>query len=80
MVRIASLCFALALIEVSMDVLGEAHLVTLKSQGSLAKMYESQGRYGEAGRLGREALERRRAVLGPDHPDTLSSLSNRAAP
>src|SRR6266852_8252134 len=38
-------------------------------------LYRAQGRYGEAEPLGREALQGRREVLGPRHPDTLGSLN-----
>ena len=42
-------------------------------------LYESQGRYGEAEPLYRRALEARERVLGPEHPDTLTSVNNLAA-
>lgn len=37
------------------------------------------GRYEAARRLDEETLTRRRAVLGEDHPDTLTSANNLAA-
>ena len=39
-------------------------------------MYESQGRYGEAEPLYKEALHLSEKVLGKEHPDTLISQSN----
>ena len=38
---------------------------------NLAFLYVAQGRYGEAEPLYQEALQARREVLGPRHPDTL---------
>jgi Tfp pilus assembly protein PilF len=36
----------------------------------------SQGKYEEAEAMERQALEAREKVLGRDHPDTLTSVSN----
>ena len=43
---------------------------------NLALLYEFQGRYREAEPLYRLTLEKRRAVLGEDHPDTLGSVNH----
>jgi non-specific serine/threonine protein kinase/serine/threonine-protein kinase len=43
---------------------------------NLAATLESGGNYAEAEKLGRETLEARRRVLGPEHPDTLLSMMN----
>ncbi|MCB1823824.1 MAG: CHAT domain-containing protein, partial [Candidatus Competibacteraceae bacterium] len=40
--------------------------------------YRAQGRYGEAEPLLRQALAAREKVLGPEHPDTLSSVNDLA--
>ncbi|CBF85153.1 hypothetical protein AN1580.2 [Aspergillus nidulans FGSC A4] len=37
------------------------------------------GRWNEAEKLGLQVLETRKAVLGPEHPDTLSSMANLAS-
>ena len=44
---------------------------TLMTMGILQNMYYSQGRYAEAEPIAVTMLERRRRVLGSDHPDTL---------
>jgi tetratricopeptide (TPR) repeat protein len=44
----------------------------------LAGVYDSQGRYGEAEPLYREALQTSREVLGNRHPQTLTILNNLA--
>ena len=49
---------------------------TLISMNNLAFLYESQGRYGEAEPLYAEALALRRAVLGKQHPQTLTSTGH----
>jgi hypothetical protein len=41
--------------------------------GALASIYKDQKRYADAERLGREALELRRRLLGPSHPDTANA-------
>ena len=45
---------------------------------TLANLYESQGRYGEAETLFKEALQFRENILGKKHPDTITSLNNLA--
>jgi len=44
----------------------------------LADLYRSQGKYALAEPLLSKALEVRRRVLGPEHPDTLLVMSNLA--
>ncbi len=51
---------------------------TLSLMNNLALLYESQGRYGEAAPLCKEALQLRKKVLGKEHPDTLISMNNLA--
>ncbi len=46
---------------------------------NLARLYQAQGRYGEAEPLLRETLQRSREALGPQHPDTLVDMNNLAA-
>ncbi|KAJ3296302.1 Kinesin light chain 3 [Borealophlyctis nickersoniae] len=43
---------------------------------SLAILFTDQGRYKDAEPLCVDCLERRRRVLGEDHPETLSTISN----
>ncbi len=45
---------------------------------NLANFYRELGRFPEAIALQAEALRRQEATLGPDHPDTLLSMSNLA--
>jgi Tetratricopeptide repeat len=42
----------------------------------LALAYSHEGKWSEAGRLGLEVLEQRKAMLGLEHPDTTSAASN----
>jgi non-specific serine/threonine protein kinase/serine/threonine-protein kinase len=48
----------------------------LKALLNLAIVSEMEGHLDEATKLHEEALELRRRVFGPDHPDTLESMSN----
>ena len=50
-----------------------------RSLNGLAKLLRDQGRYGEAESLFRRALAIREQALGPDHPDTATSLNGLAA-
>ena len=43
-----------------------------------ANRYAVLGRYAEALKLREQTLALRKAKLGPDHPDTLSSMNNLA--
>ena len=45
---------------------------------NLANSYADLGRQAEALKLREETLALRKAKLGPDHPDTLSSMNNLA--
>ena len=45
---------------------------------NLANFYREYGDYPQSLALQTKALERQKAVLGPDHPDTLLSMSNLA--
>ena len=45
---------------------------------NLANVYYAQGKYPQAEALDSQALEIQRRVLGPEHPDTLESMSNLA--
>ncbi|NEO91069.1 MAG: CHAT domain-containing protein, partial [Moorea sp. SIO3G5] len=53
------------------------HVAT--SLNNLAGLYKSQGRYGEAEPLYRQALALWKKLLGEDHPDVADSLNNLAA-
>jgi len=68
-------------------VLGADHPDTLRTENNLASTLEreargmaegpeKQRRFAESEKLQQEALEVRRRVLGPEHPDTLASMSN----
>ena len=52
--------------------------VALEGANAVAQAYESAGRLGEAIALYEQVLADRIRVLGPDHPDTLSSRNNLA--
>ena len=52
---------------------GQGHPDTLASVNNLARLYEAQGRYGEAEPLFKRALEANERVLGQEHPDTLEA-------
>ena len=52
--------------------------VALEGANAVAQSYESAGRLGEAIALYEQVLADRIRVLGPDHPDTLSSRNNLA--
>ena len=43
---------------------------------NLAFTYLEQGRYGEAEKLFVQVMETRMTVLGPEHPDTLTSMND----
>ena len=59
--------------------LGTEHPDTATSLNGLAEVLRTQGRYGEAEPLHRQALAIRQKVLGTEHPDTALSLNNLAA-
>jgi tetratricopeptide (TPR) repeat protein len=44
--------------------------------GNLSMLYSAQQRYSEAESIDRQVLETRERVLGPEHPDTLISITN----
>ncbi|KAH8913126.1 hypothetical protein BR93DRAFT_871538, partial [Coniochaeta sp. PMI_546] len=48
---------------------------TLTSMNNLAFTWKSQGRHQDALALMQDCVEARQRVLGPQHPDTLSSLA-----
>ncbi|KKK26147.1 hypothetical protein AOCH_006183 [Aspergillus ochraceoroseus] len=45
---------------------------------NLAMTYDHQGRWDKAEELGAKSLKARQEVLGPEHPDTLTSINNLA--
>jgi tetratricopeptide (TPR) repeat protein len=51
---------------------------TLRAWGLLGQVLDYQGLYAKSERLLRRALQGREKVLGPEHPDTLTSMSNLA--
>ena len=46
---------------------------------NLASTYRNQGRWAEAEKLDVQVMETRKTVLGPEHPDTLTSMANLAS-
>ncbi|KAI9684109.1 MAG: hypothetical protein M1829_003379 [Trizodia sp. TS-e1964] len=48
------------------------------SQSSFERIYFNTGRFNEAEDINRRLIELREKVLGPEHPDTLTSMSNLA--
>ena len=44
--------------------------------GNLAVTYLQQGKYEKARELELKVLDLRKEVLGPEHPDTLTSMGN----
>lgn len=56
-------------------VLGEEHPSTLTSMANLAFTWEGKGRLHDALELMRQCVRLRQKVIGPDYPDTQSSLS-----
>ena len=55
--------------------LGSDHLDSWTARSSLAAAYQAAGRADEAIQLFEQTLVARVRLLGPDHPDTLSSHS-----
>jgi len=51
----------------------------MNSRNNLALAYRDAGRTGEAITLHEQTLADRERLLGPDHPDTLSSRDNLAS-
>jgi len=51
---------------------------TLLVMNNLANTYRDQGGTGEAAALQEEVLQKRRRILGEEHPDTLASMNNLA--
>ena len=65
--------------ELRQRLLGHDHPDTLRSETSMALLYQRQGRHVSEQTMHQDVLERRRRVLGEDHPDTLWSMHNVAA-
>jgi tetratricopeptide (TPR) repeat protein len=58
--------------------LGDAYQINSMLKNSLASVYTSQGQWAKAEELEVQVLETRKRVLGLEHPDTLTSISNLA--
>lgn len=56
-------------------VLGEEHPSTLISMANLAFTWKDQGRHADALALMKDCAQARQQVLGPEHADTIWSLS-----
>ncbi|RPB04125.1 TPR-like protein [Choiromyces venosus 120613-1] len=56
----------------------ENDLGSLARYGLLATVLQKRGRYEEAEEISRRVLQGREQLLGPDHPDTLTSVGNLA--
>ncbi len=65
----------LAMVE---DVYGTESLKTMRGLWHLAQVHMRQGKWEEADASIRIAIQREKTVLGPNHPDTLSSMSSLA--
>jgi hypothetical protein len=61
--------------ETSKKILGADHPDTLTNIYNLAFTWKSQGRDGEAIRLMNDCVLSRIQILGPGHPNTISSLA-----
>jgi hypothetical protein len=46
---------------------------------NLASTYRNQGRWIKAGKLDVQVMGTMKTVLGPEHPDTLTSMANLAS-
>ena len=54
-------------------------LDTISIAANLAATYRHQGRFDEAEKLELDVLEKRRRILGAEHPDTITAAANLAA-
>jgi len=57
----------------SLSELGLDHRVTLTSMNILASIFQDQGKWERAERLGKQVLEIRKNALGLGNPDTIHS-------
>ena len=46
---------------------------------NLASAYQQQGKMTEAANMQEQVLAKRKAILGDDHPDTLTSMAHLAS-
>ncbi|KFA54494.1 hypothetical protein S40293_09980 [Stachybotrys chartarum IBT 40293] len=58
---------------------GTDHVLAELSKDMLSRIYNFQGRWTEAEQLEVEVMDIRKAKLGPDNPDTLTSMANLAS-
>ena len=58
--------------------LGENHLDTLRTMGSLANTHCDQGKHRDAEVLYKQCLDKQKEVLGENHPSTLGTMNNLA--
>ena len=58
---------------------GEMDRSTLNAMNNLGSVYNQQGKYSEGEILLKRCLDKRKIVLGENHPDTLSTMSNLAS-
>ena len=65
-------------LQVSERALGRQHPGTASWLGTLALIYNTQGRFAKAEPLYRRALRINERVLGPQHPSTLTAVANLA--
>jgi tetratricopeptide (TPR) repeat protein len=65
-------------VETNMNMLGEAHPITLSSMDNLALTYGTQGRWKEAEELEVRVVGTSRTTLGKEHPATLINMNNLA--
>ncbi|KAJ6564965.1 hypothetical protein DFH09DRAFT_473958 [Mycena vulgaris] len=69
----------MTLLEHQKSVMGEDHINTLHTMGSLACTYHKLGKLQVAEELELVVLEKQRKILGEDHPDTLWTMGSLAA-
>ena len=55
---------------------GDSHSNTIKTMNNLAITYEHQGKHRDAEVLYKQCLDKRKIVLGENHPDTLAIIGH----
>ncbi|KAF8182458.1 hypothetical protein K438DRAFT_1159049 [Mycena galopus ATCC 62051] len=65
-------------LEKQKQLLGNNHLQTLRTMGTLASIYQELGEHQKAKELQVIVLEKQKQVLGENHPDTLKTMGNLA--
>jgi hypothetical protein len=58
--------------------LGKKHLARMMAMGDLANTLGKQGQLDKVAKMRKEVLEKRRRILGEEHPATVSAIQNLA--